>query len=99
MALARQFLNNPDILFLDESTSALDGVSENIVVSNIQKRSSLEGKTTISIAHRKSTIKYASRIIVLGDDGKVAETGSYDELIARKDSKLNDLLAHNMQNL
>ncbi|CAI8499013.1 unnamed protein product [Hanseniaspora opuntiae] len=99
LALARQFLNNPDILFLDESTSALDGVSENIVVSNIQKRSSLEGKTTISIAHRKSTIKYASRIIVLGDDGKVAETGSYDELIARKDSKLNDLLAHNMQNL
>lgn len=99
LALARQFLNNPDILFLDESTSALDGVSENIVVSNIQKRSSLEGKTTISIAHRKSTIKFASRIIVLGDDGKVCETGSYDELIARKDSKLNDLLAHNMNNL
>ncbi|KAL6933515.1 hypothetical protein ACO0R3_001287 [Hanseniaspora guilliermondii] len=99
LALARQFLNNPDILFLDESTSALDGVSENIVVSNIQKRSSVEGKTTISIAHRKSTIKFASRIIVLGDDGKVAETGSYDELIAKKDSKLNDLLAHNMQNL
>ncbi|KAF0275679.1 hypothetical protein FOG50_03477 [Hanseniaspora uvarum] len=99
LALARQFLNNPDILFLDESTSALDGVSENIVVSNIQKRSSLEGKTTISIAHRKSTIKFASRIIVLGDDGKVAETGSYEELVAKKDSKLNDLLAHNMNNL
>lgn len=97
LALARQFLNNPDILFLDESTSALDGVSENIVATNIQKRSSEDGKTTISIAHRKSTIKFASRVLVLGEDGFIVETGTYDELIADKLSKLNDLLAHNME--
>mgnify|MGYP003361657859 CR=1 FL=1 len=99
LALARQFLNNPDILFLDESTSALDGVSEKIVATNIQRRSSEDGKTTISIAHRKSTIKFASRILVLGEDGYIVETGTYDELIADKQSKLNDLLAHNIEQI
>ncbi|XBW37391.1 hypothetical protein QEN19_002971 [Hanseniaspora menglaensis] len=99
LALARQFLNNPDILFLDESTSALDGVSEKIVATNIQKRSSEDGKTTISIAHRKSTIKFASRVLVLGEDGYIVETGTYEQLIADKSSKLNDLLAHNIEQL
>ncbi len=91
IAIARVFLKNPPILILDEATSALDNESER----HIQK--SLEalcvGRTTITIAHRLSTVRNADEIIVIGD-GKIKERGTHHELL-----KNNGLYAYyyNMQ--
>ncbi|KAL6947359.1 hypothetical protein ACO0QE_002242 [Hanseniaspora vineae] len=93
VALARAFLMDPNILLLDEATSALDTVSESIVAQTLEKRRK-EGKTTISIAHRRSTIEHSSRVIVLSKDGMVAESGTFEELIADPESHLNELLAN-----
>lgn len=72
-------IKNPDILILDEATSALDAESETLVNSALAAL--LRGNnTTISIAHRLSTIKRSDTIIVLGNDGMVAEKGTYEEL-------------------
>ncbi|KAG0636299.1 P-loop containing nucleoside triphosphate hydrolase protein [Tuber brumale] len=82
IAIARALVKNPDILVLDEATSALDAESETAVneaLNGLMKSDC----TTISIAHRLSTIKRSDRIIVLGVDGRVAETGSFRELSAR----------------
>lgn len=92
IALARAFLLDPSILILDEATSALDSQSEEVVAQSLQQRSA-RGKTTISIAHRVSTIQHSSRVIVLNRHGTVAETGSFDKLIAIPDSSLNKLLS------
>lgn len=92
IALARALLLNPQILILDESTSALDSKSEKIIAETLNERE-LKGQTTISIAHRVSTIKHSSRIIVLNKEGQVAETGDYDSLVSDKSSELNKLLA------
>ncbi|KAK8205215.1 ATP-dependent permease MDL2 [Phyllosticta capitalensis] len=79
IAIARALLKNPDILILDEATSALDAESETLV--NQAVTALLRGdNTTISIAHRLSTIKRADRIVCLGNDGRVAEEGSFEEL-------------------
>ncbi|CCH45819.1 ATP-dependent permease MDL1, mitochondrial [Wickerhamomyces ciferrii] len=94
IALARALLLDPSLLILDESTSALDTKSEKIISETLHNRSLL-GKTTISIAHRVSTIKNSSRIIVIGKEGKVVETGSFNELIELKNSFLNQLLSKN----
>ncbi|RPB02134.1 hypothetical protein L873DRAFT_1674308 [Choiromyces venosus 120613-1] len=83
IAIARALVKNPDILVLDEATSALDAESETAVneaLNGLMKSDC----TTISIAHRLSTIKRSDRIIVLGADGRVAETGSFKELSARE---------------
>lgn len=92
IALARALLLNPPILILDESTSALDSKSEKVVAETLARRAD-DGLTTISIAHRVSTIKHSSRVIVLGKEGGVVETGSFAELKANKGSELNKLLA------
>ncbi|KAK7511715.1 P-loop containing nucleoside triphosphate hydrolase protein [Phyllosticta citriasiana] len=79
IAIARALLKNPDILILDEATSALDAESETLV--NQALTALLRGNnTTISIAHRLSTIKRADRIVCLGNDGRVAEEGTFEEL-------------------
>lgn len=91
IALARAFLLDPAVLILDEATSALDSRSEEIVAKTLYARSE-RGKTTISIAHRLSTIQHSSRVIVLDKSGMVVETGKFDDLIARPDSQLNQLL-------
>ncbi|SCU99108.1 LAME_0G01860g1_1 [Lachancea meyersii CBS 8951] len=91
IALARAFLLDADLLILDEATSALDSRSEDVVARSLYARSA-RGKTTVSIAHRVSTIQHSSRVIVLDRTGCVAETGTFDELIARSDSQLNKLL-------
>ncbi|KAJ6072626.1 hypothetical protein N7467_010711 [Penicillium canescens] len=79
IAIARALIKEPDILILDEATSALDAESETLVNSALTAL--LRGNnTTISIAHRLSTIKRSDTIIVLGNDGKVAEQGSYEQL-------------------
>ncbi|CDO92744.1 unnamed protein product [Kluyveromyces dobzhanskii CBS 2104] len=92
IALARAFLLDPSILILDEATSALDSQSEEVVAKSLLQRS-VRGKTTISIAHRVSTIQHSSRVLVLNKLGTVAETGPFDELINIPDSNLNKLLS------
>jgi len=95
IAIARALLKNPDILILDEATSALDAESETLVNSALAAL--LRGhNTTISIAHRLSTIKRSDHIIVLGNDGKVAETGTYNALSANPDSAFSKLMEWQM---
>lgn len=82
-------------MILDEATSALDAESETLVNSALAAL--LRGNnTTISIAHRLSTIKRSDTIIVLGNDGTVAEQGSYEELSARPDGAFTKLMEWQM---
>ena len=76
--IARALIRKPKIFFLDEATSALDNISQHIITENLARMHC----TRITIAHRMSTIRECNRIIVLSD-GKVAEDGSYDELLAK----------------
>lgn len=92
ISIARALIKNPSILILDEATSALDSKSEYAVTQTLQKLMRTENITTISIAHRKSTIEKSDLIIVLGYDGKVAETGSFNELYSNRESSLYKLL-------
>ncbi|KAI0798868.1 P-loop containing nucleoside triphosphate hydrolase protein [Xylaria sp. FL0064] len=95
IAIARALLKNPDILILDEATSALDAESE--VAVNAALAQLMSGNmTTISIAHRLSTIKRSDIIIVLNNEGSVAETGSYTQLSADKDSAFSKLMEWQM---
>ena len=81
IAIARVFLKNPPILLLDEATSALDNESEILVGQSLDKLA--KGRTTLTIAHRLTTIQNADRILVLGKDG-IEEEGNHEELLARK---------------
>ena len=78
IAIARVFLKNPKILILDEATSALDNVTELQVQQSLDLLS--EGKTTLVVAHRLSTVRNADEIIVLTDEG-IEERGTHDELL------------------
>ncbi len=78
VAIARVFLKNPPILILDEATSALDNATEKQISESLTELS--EGRTTIVVAHRLSTVKKADEIIVMTDDG-IKERGSHEELI------------------
>ncbi|MFI3206509.1 MAG: ABC transporter ATP-binding protein [Clostridia bacterium] len=81
ISIARAFLKNPPILILDEATSALDNESEKIVQASLEKLS--KGRTTFTIAHRLTTIKNATVILVLTENG-IEEKGSHKELMAKK---------------
>ena len=81
ISIARVFLKNPRILLLDEATSALDNESEILVGQSLDKLA--QGRTTLTIAHRLTTIQNADRILVLGKDG-IEEEGSHAELLAQK---------------
>ncbi|MCP8895098.1 ABC transporter ATP-binding protein/permease [Shinella daejeonensis] len=88
LAIARIFLKNPPILILDEATSALDTETERAIQQSLAELS--EGRTTLVIAHRLATIANADRILVV-DDGRIVESGSHAELIARKNGRYRDL--------
>ena len=76
--IARALIRKPRIVFLDEATSALDNISQHIITENLARMNC----TRITIAHRMSTIMKCNRIVVL-KEGKVAEDGSYEELMAK----------------
>jgi ATP-binding cassette subfamily B protein len=79
LAFARVLAADPEILVLDEATASIDTETELLIQKAI--RTLTEGRTSIIIAHRLQTIREADRILVL-NDGRVAEIGSHDELLA-----------------
>ena len=81
ISIARVFLKDPKILILDEATSALDNESELLVTQSLKALS--KGRTTVTIAHRLTTIQDADRIIVLDKEG-IEETGTHEELLKKE---------------
>ncbi|MCX7180052.1 MAG: lipid A export permease/ATP-binding protein MsbA [Proteobacteria bacterium] len=86
LAIARAFLKNAPILILDEATSALDSESERQIQAALETL--IQGRTTLVIAHRLSTVEHADRIVVL-DKGRIVEQGRHSELLA-----LNGIYSH-----
>jgi ATP-binding cassette, subfamily B, beta-glucan exporter len=80
LSIVRALLKDPPILILDEATSALDAVTETKVNAALDEV--MRGRTTFVIAHRLSTIRNATRILVF-DNGRVIESGTFDELVAK----------------
>ncbi len=79
--VARAVYKNPDFLFFDEATNALDANNEKIIMENLQKF--FKGKTVIVVAHRLSTVKNADKIVVL-QDGEIIEEGNHEELTTKR---------------
>ena len=79
LSIARALLKNPPILILDEATSALDPMTERV---NPALDEVMKGRTTFVIAHRLATIRNADRILVF-ENGRIVEAGTYDELLQR----------------
>ena len=95
ISLARVILKDPKILILDEATSALDSISENAIQDALEKM--MEGRTSIVIAHRLSTVRDADCILVL-DGGNVAEMGTHEELLQKEDGIYSRLFRAQFQN-
>lgn len=81
ISIARAILANPKILILDEATAAVDTETELAIQESLEKL--VQGRTTLSIAHRLSTLRNADKLIVM-EDGKVTEEGTHKELIEKK---------------
>ena len=84
--IARAVYKNPDFIFLDEATNALDAKNERSIVENLNNF--YKGRTVIVVAHRLSTVKNADQIIVV-DGGKVIEIGNHATLIKKRDAYYN----------
>ena len=80
LSIARALLKDPPVLILDEATSALDATTEAKVQAALDEV--MKNRTTFVIAHRLSTVRNATRILVL-HDGRIIESGSFDELVAK----------------
>ncbi|HEU5264670.1 MAG TPA: ATP-binding cassette domain-containing protein, partial [Gaiellaceae bacterium] len=80
IAIARTILRNPPVLVLDEATSSLDTQTERLVQEALERLS--DGRTTLAIAHRLSTVRDADQIVVL-ERGRIVEIGTYSGLMAR----------------
>jgi ATP-binding cassette, subfamily B, bacterial len=81
--IARVVYKNPDYIFFDEATNALDANNERIIMDNMKEF--LKGRTAVIVAHRLSTVKDADQIIVL-DNGRIVEIGTHQELTHLKGS-------------
>ncbi len=81
ISIARVFLKNPPVIILDEATSALDNESEYAVARSLDELA--KGRTTLTIAHRLSSIRNSDRIMVLTEEG-IVEEGNHDRLMAQK---------------
>ncbi|MEZ5650850.1 MAG: ABC transporter ATP-binding protein [Burkholderiaceae bacterium] len=81
ISIARALLIDPKVLILDEATSSVDTTTEKLIQKALDNL--VQGRTTIAIAHRLSTLRRASRLVVL-DGGEIVEVGPHDELMARK---------------
>lgn len=79
--IARAIYKNPDFFFIDEGTSSLDANNEKVIMQNLEEF--YQGKTVVIVAHRLSTVKNASQIVVL-DQGRIVEKGTHQELTTRK---------------
>ncbi len=84
--IARAVYKNPDFIFLDEATNALDAKNERAIVENLDEF--YKGRTVVVVAHRLSTVRNADQIIVL-DSGKVIESGNHTSLIEKKGAYYN----------
>jgi len=94
IAIARAVLRDPQILLLDEATSSLDAESEGLVQEALQRL--MQGRTSLVIAHRLSTVRTADRIAFL-DGGQVVEFGSHTELMALKEGKYRQFVDQQMR--
>lgn len=94
IAIARAVLKDPDILILDEATSSLDAESEHLVQQALNQL--MEGRTTIIIAHRLATIRTVDCIYVL-DKGKISESGTHEELLAKTDGAYKNFIELQLQ--
>ncbi len=86
LLIARAVYKDPDFIFFDEATNALDAKNEKTIMENMG--SFFKGKTVVIVAHRLSTVKNADQIIVL-EKGEVVETGTHRELVASRGAYFN----------
>jgi ATP-binding cassette subfamily B protein len=84
--IARAVYKNPDYIFLDEATNALDAKNERVIMENLDNF--FRGRTVVIVAHRLSTVKKADQIVVL-EKGEIVETGNHTELVAKKGAYFN----------
>lgn len=93
MLIARAVYKDPDFLFLDEATNALDAINEGVILDHLNQF--FKGRTVIIVAHRLSTVKHADQIVVL-EKGVVVETGNHIELIAKR-GKYYELISNQLE--